>query len=77
MALNLSNDDKQTIAAILRTHAELQDRHALNGTVVLARLTQAEPDNPLTIAMREDLADIEGDCLNLCRIAALVEADIE
>lgn len=74
--MKLTNDDKRTIAAILRTHAELQDRQALAGTAVLARLRIAEPDNPLTIAMTEDLEDIEADCNNLTRIANLVEEEI-
>lgn len=73
----LSNDDKLTIAAVLRTHAELQDRQALQGTEVLARLQRDEPNNILTLQMREGLEDIEDDCANLQRIASLVESSID
>lgn len=74
--MQLTEDDRRTIAAILRTHAEIQDRHAMDGTVVLARLIQAEPDNPLTLAMKRDLQEIEEDSTNLCRLAALMEQDL-
>ena len=75
--MQLSNEDKETIIAVLRTHAELQDRQALNGTQVLARLRKDEPNNPLTLSMKEGLDVIEQDCENLVRIASLVRASIE
>ena len=75
--MNLSNEDKKTIAAVLRTQAELQDRRAMVGTNVLARLQLDEPENPLTLAMSEGVELIEDDCGNLLRIAGIIEADIE
>lgn len=74
--MNLSNEDKKTIAAVLRTHIELQDRRALDGTTVLSRLQLDEPENPLTLAMAESVEMIEGDCQDLERLVNLIEADI-
>lgn len=39
----LDDDDAATVKAILLTHAEMQDRNALEGEEVIARLTVEEP----------------------------------
>lgn len=71
----LTNLDREQIAAILLTHAELQDQAALRGSAVLARLRIAEPRNPLTLAMADDLKNVEDDCLNLQRLARIIVED--
>lgn len=67
----LSPDDRAQIKAILLTHAEMQDRTALKGEEVLARLKRDEPDSELIADLEEDAADITADTENLKRLANL------
>ena len=67
----LSPDDRAQIKAILLTHAEMQDRTALKGEEVLARLKRDEPDSELITDLEEDAADITADTENLKRLANL------
>lgn len=69
--LNISPEDRAQIKAILLTHAELQDRTALKGEEVLARLKRDEPDSDLIADLEEDAADILADTENLKRLANL------
>lgn len=75
--MKLTNADKLLIADILRSISEQQDHVALISTDILARLRIAEPDNPLTLAMTTGVREIEADCANLQRLAAMFEKDIE
>lgn len=67
----ISPDDRAQIKAILLTHAEMQDRTALKGEEVLARLKRDEPDSELIADLEEDAADITADTENLKRLANL------
>lgn len=67
----LSPEDRAQIKAILLTHAEMQDRCALQGEEVLARLKRDEPDSELIADLEEDAADITADTENLKRLAKL------
>jgi hypothetical protein len=69
--LNISPEDRVQIKAILLTHAEMQDRTALQGEEVLARLKRDEPGSELIADMEEDAADILADTENLKRLANL------
>ena len=67
----LTPQDRAQIKAILMTHAEMQDRSALQGEEVLARLKRDEPDSELIAGLEEDAADITADTENLKRLANL------
>lgn len=69
--IELSPEDRAQIKAILMTHAEMQDRTALQGEEVLARLRRDEPDSELIADLEEDAADITADTENLKRLANL------
>lgn len=69
--ITLSPADRAQVKAILLTHAEMQDRNALSGEEVIARLKRDEPDSELLADMMEDAADILDDTTNLKRLADL------
>ena len=62
----LSPDDRAQIKAILLTHAEMQDRTALKGEEVLARLKRDEPDSELITDLEEDAVDITALLITSC-----------
>lgn len=72
----LTNDEKRTVAAVLRTQAAMQDHRVLDGMKVLARLVNDEPRSELTAMMREDIEVIETDSDELSRLASKIEATI-
>lgn len=72
----LTNEEKRTVAAVLRTQAAIQDGRVLEGMKVLARLTEEEPQTELTSMMRQDVEIIEADCDELSRLASKIEASI-
>ena len=71
IAIDLSPVDRAQVKAILMTHAEMQDRHALSGEEVIARLKRDEPESDLLSNMIEDAAELLEDTTNLKRLADL------
>jgi aminopeptidase N len=69
--ITLSPIDRAQVKAILRTHAEMQDRSLLSGEEVIARLKRDEPESELLANMIEDAAEILEDTTNLKRLADL------
>lgn len=73
--VELSDQDAATIRAILMTHAEMQDRAAMEGEVIIGRLSREEPDTAAETI--DDLSDtndtLTEDCENLKRLASKFE----
>lgn len=71
----ISETDAQQVAAILNTHAEMQDQATVHNLEVMSRLRVNEPDDADAQLMVRDLQELndtyDGDCDNLRRIAKL------
>lgn len=71
----ISETDAQQVAAILNTHAEMQDQATVQNLELMSRLRVEEPDDHDAQVMVADLQDLndtyDGDCDNLRRIAKL------
>ena len=68
----ISPDDKNTIIAILTTHAEMQNRRVLQATEMLAAMRHANAPAPIHItqaSLQAEIAFLEDDSANLTRIA--------
>lgn len=70
-AVHLTPADRAQVKAILLTHAEFQDRSALSGEEVIARLKRDEPDSELLADLEENAAELLEDTTNLKRLADL------
>lgn len=69
----LSPQDKITAAAILQTHAEMQDMRATQSMEVLARIKRDQPEESEMIdCLEEQIKDLEDDSINLRRIAGSI-----
>lgn len=73
--IQLSEVDAQQVKAILMTHAEMQDRGALQSTDVMTRLIASgdhdEDTGEMITILAEQVGDLEWDSDNLKRIADL------
>lgn len=71
----ISDEDAQQVAAILNTHAEMQDQRTVENLELMSRLRVEEPDDHDAQTMVADLQDqnntFDGDCDNLRRIAKI------
>jgi hypothetical protein len=71
----LSVDERATTAAILRTHAAMQEQRVMESTNVMARLRAEEPDasRELIESMEEGNELLDDDSAQLNRIADKIE----
>lgn len=71
----ISDEDKLQVAAILNTHAEMQDQRTVENLELMSNLRVNERDDEEACAMVHDLEDqnatLDGDCDNLRRIAKI------
>lgn len=73
--IELTDDDRAQVHAILMTHAQISDQQSVNSMELIGRLRRDEP-----VAAAETISDLEGqvktfdaDYDNLSRIARLFE----
>lgn len=73
--ITLSREDRAQVRAILETHAELQDRGALESTQIMSRLKVEEANDAdaqeMVGHLTEQVSVLEGDSDNLRRLADL------
>jgi hypothetical protein len=71
----ISDEDKAQVAAILNTHAEMQDQRTVENLELMSNLNINEPSDEDARALVLDLEDqnvtFDGDCDNLRRIAKI------
>ena len=71
----ISDQDAQQVAAILNTHAEMQDQRSVENLELMSTLRVEEGDDHEAQCMIADMADenetIDNDCDNLRRIAKI------
>lgn len=69
----ISEVDAQQVAAILNTHAEMQDQRTVGDLETIGRLQVEVPEDAvLTISnLKDHVQDCEKDCDNLRRIAKI------
>lgn len=77
MNIDITDEDRVTIGAILATHAEMQDHRTVPSMEMRARLVRDEPEE---VEMIEDLDDqievFEEDSINLRRLARKFGTDV-
>lgn len=71
----ISDEDRLQVAAILNTHAEMQDQRTVENLELMSNLNINEPSDDDARALVLDLEDqnatFDGDCDNLRRIAKI------
>lgn len=71
----ITPEDAQQVHAILTTHAEMQDAHALSSQQLLGRLKADTPDDDMIPELEAMIEVTEEDTENLKRIARLFQED--
>jgi hypothetical protein len=69
--VELSQEDCNVVAAILMTHAAMQDQGAANATEIQTRLMRDEPGDAMIETLSEQVDVLELDAVNLRKIADL------
>jgi hypothetical protein len=76
MDITLNDADADQVAAILKTHAEMQDQRVNSSMELLARMKKDEPGSVMIDDLQEQVNDFDEDSTNLTRLANLFDRTV-